>query len=71
MSAWASPLHHRLFLQGHNGRTRQTIIDTSTKWYDAGLVVDTVDLGICLSRKDAEQIAKLKINPSVWMRELW
>lgn len=73
MNAWASPLHYRLYLQGHNGRARQRIIDMSTNWHGAGLMVDALDLGMFLASSNVRQIDNLaiKMPPVPWYVESW
>lgn len=70
---WASPLHYRLYLQGHNGRARQRIIDTATNWCVAGLLVDAVDLGRFIESSNERQLDNLeiKMSPIPWYVELW
>ena len=68
MHPWKSQLHFRLYLMGHNGRTRQRIID-----YAATALLDPIQLGVAIATQNAlkRDTLEIKIPRYSWIKELW
>ena len=68
MHDWKNPIHHRLWLQGHNGRARQIIIDLA-----AIRMWDPVEVGAAIATMNVRRLDTLEIKlPRLpWYVEAW